>query len=190
MQIWLTTRLYSPFTFEPSYHNFYQSFTIDTSNLWILGTMMRKPIKTTEYRKMPAVRGFYGFKRKTLWRRYRFSLPFFFFFSFYLSYMPPADELENIIKRGQFLCYFQRESRESKTQCLQFKMMQACRKKTSWIKNFSRSNTYVYARNIVIEILSFRFFFFFFFFSFSKFHIKIRLRGYGRNEREEISAML
>lgn len=42
--------------------------------------MMRKPIKTTEYRKMPAVRGFYGFKRKTLWRRYRFSLPFFFFF--------------------------------------------------------------------------------------------------------------
>lgn len=106
MQIWLTTRLYSPFTFEPSYHNFSYSFTVDTSNLWILGTMMRKPIKTTEYRKMPAVRGFYGFKRKTLWRRYRFSLPFFFFFSFYLSYMPPADELENIIKRGQFLCYF------------------------------------------------------------------------------------
>lgn len=107
-----------------------------------------------------------------------------FFFSFYLSYMPPADELENIIKRGQFLCYFyQRESRESKTQCLQFKMMQACRKKTSWIKHFSRSNTYVYARNIVIEILSFRFFFFFFF-SFSKFHIKIRLQGYERNGRK------
>lgn len=30
----------------------------------------------------------------------------FFFFSFYLSHMPPADELENIIKHGQFLCYF------------------------------------------------------------------------------------
>lgn len=84
MQICLTTRLYSPFTFEPSYHNFSYSFTVDTSNLWILGTMMRKPIKTTEYRKMPAVRGFYGFKRKTLWRRYRFSLPFFFFFILFI----------------------------------------------------------------------------------------------------------
>lgn len=35
-----------------------------------------------------------------------FFLAFLFFFSFYLSYMPPADELENIIKGGQFLCYF------------------------------------------------------------------------------------
>lgn len=141
--------------------------------------MMRKPIKTTEYRKMPAVRGFYGFKRKTLWRRYRFSLPFFFFFcfSFYLSHTPPADELENIIKRGQcsLLLLLARIAWIENAIIFAIQDDANLRKKKDvlTIKNCSRSNTLY----VIIEIL------FIFFLFFSEFRIKIRLR-------EEISAML
>lgn len=108
-----------------------------------------------------------------------FSLPAFlsffpfFSFSFYLSHMPPADELQNITKHGRFPCYFYQ--RESKTRYLQFKIMQICGKThVLSLKIFAKRER---DRNYI----SFRCF------SFSLSNSTLK---FGCNEREEISAML
>ena len=141
---------------------------------------MRKPMKTTEYRKMPAVRGFYGFKRKTLWRRYRFSFPFFFFFFLFFILFIAHAARGRIGKYNKtwsvFFVTFTSENRVNRKRnniCHSRWCKLRKKKDVLTIKNCSRSNTLY----VIIEIL------FIFFLFFSEFRIKIRLR-------EEISAML
>lgn len=131
---------------------------------------------------MPAVRGFYGFKRKTLWRRYRFSLPFFFFFILFIVHAARGRigkynktwsvSLLLLLARIAWIenAMFARWCKPAEKRCLGLKIFHEATRTYTHVISWSKFYLFVFSS--------------FFFFSFSKFHIKIRLQGYGRNGRK------